>query len=559
MKRLAALAITMTLMGAQDRGVRSVTAVRHWTLGDVTRVAVEVSADFKYHTDRLQNPDRVYFDIMNARPRIGEHPLFSESLDDPRVKRLRVAETTPGVTRIVLDLAGSVQVTTTQLANPDRLMIEVRSAGGSATPVSPVTPPKPPPTAPAAAPKATPEPPNSGPMLPPTRQPKAVAAPPDLASAEMVVAEPSKTQLGQPPATSDGASELGTSESAAAGGATDSTARPSVAPPAGPADGSTATRHDSPSPFSSAPPSTPSSAPSSAAAPPASTSANSSETGKALRYDTSPGSPAPVAPAVANTLAETGRAARHTTNGDSSLVRELGLKISRVVIDPGHGGHDEGTRGATLVEKDLVLDVAKRVGKLIEDKMGAEVIYTRTDDTFIPLEGRTALANEKKADLFLSIHANSSPVTRITGMETYYLNFADTKDAMDLAARENATARESIFELRDMVQKITMHDKAEESKEFASRIQSALYAFSSREFPANRNRGVKKAPFVVLIGAQMPSVLAEIGFLSNPREEALLKRNDYRQRLAEALFRGVQRYADSLSHFQVAQQTQNRP
>lgn len=546
----------MTLMGAQDRGVRTVTAVRHWTLGDVTRVAVEVSSDFKYHTDRLQNPDRVYFDIMDARPRIGEHPLFSESLDDPRVKRLRVAETTPGVTRIVLDLAGSAQVTTTQLANPDRLMIEVRSASGPATPATPITPVTPPPTGPAALPTATPEPPKTGPMFPPMHQPKAVAALPDLASAEMVVAEPSRNQLAQPPATSDGASEQGTSEGAAAGGAGDSPARPtSVAPPAGSADGATVTRHDSPSPFSSAPPSAPSAVSASGSSAPDA----SAGTGKTSRYDTSPGSPAPIAPAISNTLSETGKAARHTTNGDSSLVRELGLKISRVVIDPGHGGHDQGTRGATLVEKDLVLDVAKRVGKLIEDKMGAEVIYTRTDDTFIPLEGRTDLANEKKADLFLSIHANSSPVARITGVETYYLNFAETKDAMDVAARENANAKESIFELRDMVQKITMHDKAEESKEFANRIQSALYAFSAREFPANRNRGVKKAPFVVLIGAQMPSVLAEIGFLSNPREEALLKRNDYRQRLAEALFRGVQRYAESLSHFQVAQQTQNRP
>jgi N-acetylmuramoyl-L-alanine amidase len=199
------------------------------------------------------------------------------------------------------------------------------------------------------------------------------------------------------------------------------------------------------------------------------------------------------------------------------------------------------------------------VGKMIEDKMGAEVVYTRSDDTFIPLEGRTALANEKKADLFLSIHANSSPVTRITGVETYYLNFADTKDAMDVAARENANAHESIFELRDIVQKITLHDKAEESREFASRIQSSLFAFSAQQLAGTKNRGVKKAPFVVLIGAQMPSILAEIGFLSNPREEILLKRPDYRQKLAEALFRGVQRYADSLSHFQVAQQTQNRP
>jgi N-acetylmuramoyl-L-alanine amidase len=248
-----------------------------------------------------------------------------------------------------------------------------------------------------------------------------------------------------------------------------------------------------------------------------------------------------------------GRAARHTTAGETSLVRALGLKVSRVVIDPGHGGHDQGTEGPHgLLEKELVLDVSQRLGKLIEARMGAEVIYTRTDDTFIPLEGRTALANEKKADLFLSIHANSSPVPRIAGVEVFYLNFTDSKDALDVAARENASSQKSIFELRDIIQKITLHDKAEESRDFAGRVQTSLYSFSLRNFPNTRNRGVKKAPFVVLIGANMPSVLAEIGFLSNTREETLLKRSDYRQRLAEALYRGVARYAESLSHFQMA-------
>jgi N-acetylmuramoyl-L-alanine amidase len=257
---------------------------------------------------------------------------------------------------------------------------------------------------------------------------------------------------------------------------------------------------------------------------------------------------------VAPVHTEKASSARPTSSGQNSLTRALGLKINRVVIDPGHGGQDQGTSGPKgLLEKDLVLDVAKRVGKLIEDRMGAEVIYTRSDDTFIPLEGRTALANEKKADLFLSIHANSSPATHVAGIETYYLNFTDSKDALDVAARENAVSEKSVFELRDLIQKITLHDKAEESREFAGRIQTSLYAFSARNFPGEKNRGVRKAPFVVLIGASMPSVLAEIGFLSNPKEESLLKKSDYRDKLAEALYRGVSRYAGSLSHFQVAQ------
>jgi N-acetylmuramoyl-L-alanine amidase len=252
-------------------------------------------------------------------------------------------------------------------------------------------------------------------------------------------------------------------------------------------------------------------------------------------------------------VAESAKSARHTSTGESSLIRALGLKINRVVIDPGHGGHDQGTTGPKgLLEKDLVLDVSKRLGKLIEDGLGAEVIYTRSDDTFVPLEGRTALANEKRADLFLSIHANSSSLPRVSGIETYYLNFTDSKDALDVASRENASSQKSVFELRDIIQKITLHDKAEESREFAGRIQTSLYALSARNLPGERNRGVRKAPFVVLIGANMPSVLAEIGFLSNPKEEALLKKPEYRQKLAESLYRGLSRYAEGLSHFQMA-------
>jgi N-acetylmuramoyl-L-alanine amidase len=250
---------------------------------------------------------------------------------------------------------------------------------------------------------------------------------------------------------------------------------------------------------------------------------------------------------------EIGKAARHTSAGTSSLIRAMGLKINRVVIDPGHGGHDQGTEGARgLLEKELVLDVALRVGQLVQDRMGAEVIYTRTDDTYIPLEGRTALANEKKADLFLSIHANSSPMAQIAGVETFYLNINGSKDAMDVAARENASAQKSIFELQDLIRKITLHDKSEESHEFAKRVQAALYSLSSKNFPASKDRGVKSAPFVVLIGANMPSVLAEIGFVSNSREEALLKKSDYRQKVAEAIYKGMEKYTDSLSHFQVA-------
>jgi N-acetylmuramoyl-L-alanine amidase len=225
-----------------------------------------------------------------------------------------------------------------------------------------------------------------------------------------------------------------------------------------------------------------------------------------------------------------------------------------VVLDPGHGGHDVGTIGKKgLTEKDLVLDVASRLGKLIEERMGAEVVYTRTDDTFVPLEQRTALANEKKADLFLSLHANSSRHADIAGAETFYLSFTNSPEALDLAARENAGSQKSVYELRDLITRIARFDKAAESKEFAAQVQTSLHTLTSRAIRGTRNRGVKQAPFLVLIGAEMPSVLAEVGFLSNSREEALLRRPDHRQKLAEALYQGILRYVSGLSRFNVAQ------
>jgi len=240
-------------------------------------------------------------------------------------------------------------------------------------------------------------------------------------------------------------------------------------------------------------------------------------------------------------------------NGQPSLSRVLGLKIGKIVIDAGHGGHDTGTSGpGGLMEKDLVLDVSQRLGALIETRMGSEVIYTRTDDTFIPLETRTEIANERRADLFLSIHANSSPIRIASGVETYYLNFTTSKSALEVAARENASSQKSVYELKDLLQKIALKDKAEESREFATRIQSSMFSLSARTNAKLRDRGVKKAPFVVLIGASMPSVLAEIGFVSNPKDEVMLKRSDYRQKIAEALYKGLSGYAGTLSHFQVA-------
>ena len=236
-------------------------------------------------------------------------------------------------------------------------------------------------------------------------------------------------------------------------------------------------------------------------------------------------------------------------DGQSTLTRTLGLKIGRIVIDPGHGGHDTGTIGPTgLMEKDLCLDVALRLGRIIEQRLpGAEVIYTRSDDTYVPLEERTNIANQAKADLFISIHANSSRNTGARGIETYYLTLKSTPEAMEVAARENATAQEGVHDLESLVKRIAQTEKIDESKEFAQDIQESLTNRIQKSSKSVRNRGVRKAPFVVLIGADMPSILTEISFLSNPADEKLLKQPEQRQKVAEGLFQGISSYLQNMN------------
>jgi N-acetylmuramoyl-L-alanine amidase len=243
-----------------------------------------------------------------------------------------------------------------------------------------------------------------------------------------------------------------------------------------------------------------------------------------------------------------------TAAGERSLVRALGLKIGRIVVDAGHGGHDVGTLGVDgIQEKDVVLDVALRLGKLLKQRLGSDVIYTRDDDTFIPLETRTAIANKAQADLFISVHANSSHDPTARGVEVYYLNFTASPDALEVAARENAVSQNSIFQLSSLVKQITLRDKIEESHEFAADVDASLFNGITVGNPGLKDRGVKKAPFVVLIGANMPSILAEISFVTNAEDARQLRDPNYRQRIAESLYRGVAKYANGLSGVRLAQ------
>ena len=235
-----------------------------------------------------------------------------------------------------------------------------------------------------------------------------------------------------------------------------------------------------------------------------------------------------------------------TSGGDYSLARQLGLGISRIVIDAGHGGHDPGAQANGVVESELVLDIALRLEALLKKRPGIDVVLTRRTQEFIPLEERTAIATREDADLFLSIHANASRRAAAKGVETYFLNFATNPDAEAVAARENAGSRTSLGRLPELVQQIALHDKMKESRELAQIVQTNIVRALRTQNKSLVDLGVKQAPFVVLIGAKMPSVLAEISFVTNKAEASLLKKEAYRQRIAQALADAVLKYQTSL-------------
>jgi N-acetylmuramoyl-L-alanine amidase len=272
-----------------------------------------------------------------------------------------------------------------------------------------------------------------------------------------------------------------------------------------------------------------------------------------------PASLAPKAPAEPPSLAAQGgpliSPPARNVGGGFSIARQLGLTVSRIVIDPGHGGHDPGATGKGLTEAAVVLDVGLRLEKLLTEVEGLEVILTRRTDDFVPLQERTAIANREGADLFLSIHANASSSLQVNGIETYFLNFATSSTAAAVAARENASSGQTMAALPDVVKAIALHNKLDESRDFATFVQSAMVEGLREANRGLRDLGVKQAPFVVLVGAAMPSVLAEVAFLSNAQEVRLLRGTAYRQRIAQALFEGIRRYQGSLkAESEVAQQ-----
>ena len=453
-------------------GLAQVTGIRHWSTPNYTRVAIDLGDDVTYEAARVPNPDRIYFDLHGTRL---AQQLVGKSFtvtDDGFLKRVRAAQFTNDMTRVVLDVNDVTEYSAFLLPNPYRLIIDIH--GGSkeqGTQTASVRTASAPETA--VVTKAT-----SARPVPNTVEAKSNS----LVEVASLSDQPGRVEATRRP-----------------------TSQPISAVVKDQGSGNPEQTQDAP-----------------------------------LRRTKR--SRAEIAGAVP------ARAAVPTADGETSLVRALGLKIGRIVIDAGHGGHDSGTLGyGGIEEKDVVLDVALRLGKLLHERLGAEIIYTRSDDTFIPLETRTAIANKAQADLFLSIHANSSQDESARGVETYYLNFTTQLDALEVAARENAVSDQSIHQLSDLVKKIALKDKIAESREFATDVQENLYGGLEKGNMGLKDRGVKKAPFVVLIGANMPSILAEISFVTNPNDARQLEEPAYRERVAESLYKGVARYEAGLS------------
>jgi N-acetylmuramoyl-L-alanine amidase len=488
-----------------------VTGIRHWSTPDYTRVAIDLESDVKFSSQRLDGPARIFFDLRDtklASTLVGK----SFDVDDGFLKKVRVAQFAPGRTRVVLEVDNLSDYDSFLLPNPYRLIIDIHGRNGRAK-------------------QSKPDDAGEVPSAP--------------AEGAAVSKAPAKTVSTD---SSDDAQALGTIVASKKPATTvvkkivqagDDDPEPS-APAAGAAKRNAVSAKR---PAASDLDSEPDSSDATVSAIPSNPGGSGHKSGVRALASGRSGSSSDLDI----------REAKPTAGGDRSLIRALGLKIGKIVIDPGHGGHDTGTIGPNgLEEKDLVLDVGRRLGKLLETRLGAEVVYTRKDDTFIPLETRTAIANQARADLFVSIHANSSHDPDARGVETYYLNFTSSPEALEVAARENAVSEKSIYELQDLVKKIALKEKIEESREFAGDVEQSLHTGLAAKSPGIRDRGVKKAPFIVLIGANMPSILAEVSFVSNPTDEHHLETSEYRQRIAESLYRGIANYVNGLSGVKVA-------
>ncbi|HEY0796859.1 MAG TPA: N-acetylmuramoyl-L-alanine amidase [Acidisarcina sp.] len=515
-----------------------VTGVRHWSTPVYTRVAIDLQDEVQYEAARVPDPDRIFFDLHGA---CLSPELIGKSVqvtDDGFLKRIRVAQYSSDISRVVLDVSDVSDYSAFLLPNPYRLIIDIHGrktspskAAGEVTLNPPIA---------AATTRTASGAASSTTVSPNANPPRSNAKDPRQA-----------TPAGAPKGSTYGVNTAAERDAAAAT-AESATTLQDVASLSRQPNRIKATRRPTTAPISASVAGT-------TGAPQPDGRATLSAVGAAGHAS---GRTQTTNPAQDSLEPARIHEADPNAGGGRSLSRALGLKIGRIVVDAGHGGHDSGTLGpGGIQEKDVVLDVALRLGKLLRQRLGADVIFTRDDDTFIPLETRTAIANKAQADLFISVHANSSQDPDARGVETYYLSFTSSADALEVAARENAVSQQSIHELANLVKKIALQDKIDESREFATDVERSLYnglTIAQAQNAGLHDRGVKKAPFVVLIGANMPSILAEISFLTNPEDARQLRDPAYRQKIAESLYLGVARYVGGLSGVRLASNGRDR-
>ncbi len=477
-------------------GVVMIRDIKRTPLADGVRVTVEMDGESLYHSERVENPERVFFDLKGTRavPGLQDRTL---TFQDDVVREIRLGRHPQNTTRIVMDMQGIDDYSVFTLYNPFRLVIDFKRTAAPA----PLVRLKPDTT---TTPALVPLKPDTTKTPAPARLKPDAATPvrrkPDTTAPPSVGPRPDTTAVSDSTPVSD--------------------ALPLTPIPPGPVPSATAGTVTAPAAIETVP-----------------------------LVSRQPASPLSAPPTVPST----------NSNGQFSLARQLGLGISRVVIDAGHGGHDPGAQANGITESELVLDVALRLRKLLERQTGIDVTMTRDTDVFIPLEERTAIANREAADLFLSIHANASRNPRARGIETYFLNFATNPEAEAVAARENSASGRTMHSLPDIVRAIALNNKIDESRDFASTVQKSMVRRLAQRNRQVKDLGVKQAPFVVLIGAGMPSVLAEISFLTNRQEGSLLKGGAYRQQIAQALMDAILRYQQSLKKMtSVARTTEAR-
>lgn len=441
--------------------------VRFWSGESSTRVVVDLARQVEIKQARLQSPPRLFIDLIGTRL----HPnLVSKTfpVGNAFLKQIRIGVNRPNVVRVVIDFAEALGHDVFFLANPDRLVIDVRGDPSKSASLAPPADPGPSPANPAME---------------------------DVQITQELPILPE-------------------AESTPDGEVSDAPQKPVPASTPAPdmTDRGIRLAEAAPAPPSPAPP--------------------------VLRPASSP-------------VPEPTGAPSKNHDGSYSLARQLGLGARRICLDAGHGGHDPGAigRGGTQ-EKDVTLAIVRKLEKLIRTELGADVVMTRDSDIYIPLEERTAIANASGADLFLSVHINSARNRGGRGLETYYLSFAKSAAAEELAARENAISQATMKDLNNLVKAIATNSKIDESRDFAGIIQRGHIETLSPAFPGVLDRGVHTAPFYVLIGANMPSILTEVGFVSNPIEERWLKSDKYQDKLAQSLLGGVRSYLAQLNRGQ---------